>query len=125
MTAVACVNPYDVDSVVVPISPTELEKIPSYLISALANSPQLVKDVSGACCLARMGFRLYAHITEQKTRVMQFLVPPKIDCVTALQSTLPGSRKNNMWPQDAWKRDPSVQNSDNPHCCIWYEGSIS
>ena len=67
MTAVACVNPYDVDSVVIPISPTELEKMP-YLICELANSPQLVTDVSGACCLARMGFRLYAHITESRRR---------------------------------------------------------
>ena len=66
MAAVACVNPLDVDSVVIPIRPEELEKMPSYLICELANSPQLVKDVSGACCLARMRFRLYAHINEEK-----------------------------------------------------------
>ena len=66
MAAVACVNPLDVDSVVIPIGPEELEKMPSYLICELANSLQLVKDVSGACCLVRMGFRLYAHINEEK-----------------------------------------------------------
>ena len=55
MTAVACVNPYDVASVVVPISPTELEKIPSYLISELANSPQLVNPLRTVVTYMRQG----------------------------------------------------------------------
>ena len=66
MAAVASIHPWDVDSIVLPISPNELEKMPSFLICELANSPQLVKDVSGACCLARMGFRFFANITQQK-----------------------------------------------------------
>ena len=35
-------------------------------VCELANSPQLVKDMSGACCLARMGCRLFANITQEK-----------------------------------------------------------
>ena len=66
MATVACVNPLDVDSVVIPIGPEELEKMPSYLICELANSPQLVKDVSGTCCLVRMGFRLYATLMRKR-----------------------------------------------------------
>ena len=73
MAAVACVNPLDVNSVVIPIHPEELDKMPSYLICELANSPQLVKDVLGVRCLARMGFRLYTHITEQKTELCSYL----------------------------------------------------
>ena len=65
MTTVASVNALDVDSIVMPIEPEQLELMPSYLICELDNSPQLIKDVSGACCLARMGFRLYAYLTDQ------------------------------------------------------------
>ena len=65
MVTVASVNALDVDSIMMPIEPEKLEWMPSYLICELDNSPQLVKDVSGACCLARMGFRLYAYLTDQ------------------------------------------------------------
>ena len=64
--AVVALHPWDVDSIVIPLNPTELEKMPSYLICELANSSQLVKDVAGATCLARMGFRLFANITQEK-----------------------------------------------------------
>lgn len=59
MATVASVNALDGDSIVMPIESEKLEWMPSYLICELDNSPQLVKDVSGACCLARMGFRVY------------------------------------------------------------------
>ena len=65
MATVASVNALDVDSIVMPIALEQFKVMPSYLICELTNSPQLVKDVSGACCLARMGFKLYAYLTDQ------------------------------------------------------------
>ena len=60
MVIVASVNALDVDSIMMPIAPEQLEMISLYMICELANSPQLVRDISRACCIARMGFRLYA-----------------------------------------------------------------
>ena len=125
MAAVACIQPWGVDSVVIPLSPNELEKMPSFLICELANSPQLVKDVSGACCLARMGFRLFANITqEKKEELCHYLCRQGLTNSTH-QSTLSGSRKDHLRTQDARERDPALQDSCYFASCLRDEGTFS
>lgn len=124
MVAVASVNAQDIDSIVMPLATEDLERMPSYLICELANSPQLAKDVSGACCLARMGFRLYAFITEQQKKDLCDFVPPGLNSATAQQSTLPGAREDTLWSEDVGERDPAMQNT-NCHCSgVWKEDPI-
>ena len=59
------VGSIDVDSIVLPIDSTSLFSFPSYLTVELLSSPQCVKDVSGAVCIGKMGYRIFAYIDER------------------------------------------------------------
>ena len=60
------VGSIDVDSIVLPIDSASLFSFPSYLTVELLSSPmQCVKDVSGAVCIGKMGYRIYAYIDER------------------------------------------------------------
>ena len=55
----------DVDSIVLPVDSTSLFSFPSYWTIELLSSPQCVKDVSGAVCIGKMGYRMFAYIDER------------------------------------------------------------
>ena len=59
-------NELDVDSIVLPICTQELFKWPAISLVELLATPQAVKDVSGAVCVGRMGYCIFAFMDNQK-----------------------------------------------------------
>ena len=46
----------------------------SYGVLELVNTPQFVKDAEGAVCIGKIGYRIFAHLSEQqKISVCQYL----------------------------------------------------
>ena len=53
---------YDVDSVALTVTTTELYQFPAMLLVFLINHPVLVKDVYEKVCIAEFGYRLFVNI---------------------------------------------------------------
>lgn len=64
--AIALINEVDVDSIVQTFTLAKLLTMFSMSVVELLNTPQVVKDVGGAVCLGRMGFRLFVYMNEQQ-----------------------------------------------------------
>lgn len=62
MYTIYSIGAVDLDSVVLPTQTMSLFKFPSYSLVELLASPQVVKDLSGAVCVGRMGYRIFAYM---------------------------------------------------------------